>query len=223
MLNSFHSLRALFDSASRIRERSGIGLLRIAFTITAIGIADMAGLLSMGAAQAAPPPAAGPSASRVAPQSIAPLKPGADGAITLPETISAQAPAGADQLTVTLAGVTVEGGSPPFSPEVARAIAAATTGLPHHQIKVSDLYDAAARIEAAFAREGHVLTRVTLRFAGSRPLGPLHAGPLGIERWKVGRRLIIDAILRHDAELARFEANRNNRAVILEWLEERKG
>ena len=162
MLNSFHSLRALFDSASRIRERSGIGLLRIAFTITAIGIADMAGLLSMGAAQAAPPPAAGPSASRVAPQSIAPLKPGADGAITLPETISAQAPAGADQLTVTLAGVTVEGGSPPFSPEVARAIAAATTGLPHHQIKVSDLYDAAARIEAAFAREGHVLTRVTL-------------------------------------------------------------
>ena len=68
-----------------------------------------------------------------------------------------------------------------------------------------------------------LLTRVTLRFAGSRPLGPLHAGPLGIERWKVGRRLIIDAILRHDAELARFEANRNNRAVILEWLEERKG
>jgi len=63
-----------------------------------------------------------------------------------------------------------------------------------------------------------LLTRVTLRFAGHRPFGQIYDGPIGIERWKVGRRLIIDAILRHDAELARFEANRNNRLPILDWL-----
>ena len=94
----------------------------------------------------------------MAPESIAPLNPGADGAITLPERVSGQAPDGADQLMVTLAGVHVEGGSPSFQ----AAIAEATSGLANHPIKVAELYDRAARIEAAYARAGHVLTRVTL-------------------------------------------------------------
>jgi hemolysin activation/secretion protein len=104
------------------------------------------------------PPISAPAPSRVAPESLVPLKPSADGTITLPEHVTAQAPLGADQLSVTIAAVNVEGGSPAF----AGVIQSATAGLPNHPIKVSDLYDAAARIEAAYARAGYVLTRVTL-------------------------------------------------------------
>lgn len=63
-----------------------------------------------------------------------------------------------------------------------------------------------------------LLTRVTLRFSASAPIEPAYRGAITLERWKAGRRLIIDAILRHDAQLARFEANRNNRDYILAWL-----
>ncbi len=63
-----------------------------------------------------------------------------------------------------------------------------------------------------------LLTRVTLRFSVSAPIAPAYRGAIALERWKAGRRLIIDAILRHDAQLARFEANRNNREFILDWL-----
>ncbi|MEO6717632.1 MAG: transcriptional regulator [Novosphingobium sp.] len=63
-----------------------------------------------------------------------------------------------------------------------------------------------------------LLTRVTLRFSASAPIDPAYRGAIDLERWKSGRRLIIDAILRHDAQLARFEANRNNREYILGWL-----
>ena len=65
-----------------------------------------------------------------------------------------------------------------------------------------------------------LLTRVTLRFSASAPVDSAYRGALDLERWKSGRRLIIDAILRHDAQLARFEANRNNRDYILAWLQQ---
>ena len=149
--------RDILHRASRFREGCGVNFLRLWLVLGMLGVADLAGLLLPSAAYAFPP-ASAPSPSRVAPQSIAPVKRGADGAISLPETVSAQAPAGSDQLSVTLAGVRVEGGSPAF----AQAIAAATSGLPNHPVKVSELYDAAARIEAAYARAGYVLTRVTL-------------------------------------------------------------
>ncbi|MDE2403191.1 MAG: FCD domain-containing protein [Sphingomonadales bacterium] len=68
-----------------------------------------------------------------------------------------------------------------------------------------------------------LLTRVTLRFAGTRPFGKLFDGAPGLARWKTGRRLIIDAILRHDPELARFEANRHNRAVVMAFVEQEGG
>jgi len=153
----FTPLRDILNRASHLREGRGVNLLRLWLVLGMLGVADLAGLLSPSAAYAFPP-AAAPAPSRVTPESIAPVKRGEDGAITLPEHIAAQAPEGSDQLSVTLSGVRVDGGSPPF----ASAIAEATAGLPHHQIKVSDLYDAAARIEAAYARAGYVLTRVTL-------------------------------------------------------------
>jgi GntR family transcriptional repressor for pyruvate dehydrogenase complex len=63
-----------------------------------------------------------------------------------------------------------------------------------------------------------LLTRVTMRFSASAPDATVFRGAIELERWKTGRRLIVDAILRHDAGLARFEANRNNREQILDWM-----
>lgn len=60
-----------------------------------------------------------------------------------------------------------------------------------------------------------MLTRVTLRFAesGSAPVVVMR-GALA-ERWWLGRRAILAAILAGDAGLARFEADRCNRAPVL--------
>ncbi len=63
-----------------------------------------------------------------------------------------------------------------------------------------------------------LLTRVTLRFSATLKSESAYSGALELELWIAGRRLIIDAILRHDEALARFEANRNNRTMILDWL-----
>lgn len=67
-----------------------------------------------------------------------------------------------------------------------------------------------------------LLTRVTLRFAESGPVGSLSRGLVAVDQWRVGRHRIIDAILRRDRELARFEADRSNRRVLLESLRQRK-
>jgi DNA-binding FadR family transcriptional regulator len=63
-----------------------------------------------------------------------------------------------------------------------------------------------------------LLSRVTMRFSEIRPINPFYNDPIKIKRWAKGRLLIIDAILRNDAELAWFEANRNNRLMLLDWL-----
>lgn len=60
-----------------------------------------------------------------------------------------------------------------------------------------------------------LLTRVTLSFSASRP-GNMPISELMPEGpWLAGRRRIIDAILHGDVALARFEANRSNREVLL--------
>ena len=68
-----------------------------------------------------------------------------------------------------------------------------------------------------------LLTRVTLRFATSRPVttASIYDAEAMIG-WKVGRHRIIDAILARDEELARFEANRSNRQVVLRWIERQR-
>jgi len=103
-----------------------------------------------------------PSPSQVTPQSLAPPTPDRAGAITLPG-VTTGAPPGADGFLVTVADVQVKGGdltAPPAG--VADAILAAKRQLSGRTTKVSDIYAAAARIEAAYARAGYVLTRVTL-------------------------------------------------------------
>ena len=64
-----------------------------------------------------------------------------------------------------------------------------------------------------------LLTRVTLRFGTSRPATePIYGDAEAIAGWKAGRHRIIDAILARDEALARFEADRSNRQVVLGWL-----
>lgn len=61
-----------------------------------------------------------------------------------------------------------------------------------------------------------LLTRVTLRFASTamdrQPLGQLGA----TDAWRKGRERIVAAIIAGDPELARFEADRSNRRVLLD-------
>ncbi len=60
-----------------------------------------------------------------------------------------------------------------------------------------------------------VLTRVTLGFAVSQTQRLLDSSLAGIGQWKAGRHRIVAAILRQDAELARFEADRSNRRAVM--------
>ncbi|MFT4025459.1 MAG: GntR family transcriptional regulator [Novosphingobium sp.] len=62
------------------------------------------------------------------------------------------------------------------------------------------------------------LTRVTLRFAETRRAPLIDGSRAGAAEWKAGRRRIIAAILAQDAELARFEADRSNRRVVMGGL-----
>jgi hemolysin activation/secretion protein len=96
--------------------------------------------------------------SRVAPESISPAPPPAEGPIVLPETAAGEAPPASDRLSVRIASVEVTGGSPAFASVIARAAAAVV----NRQVRVSELYAAAAQIEEAYARAGYVLTRVTV-------------------------------------------------------------
>lgn len=60
-----------------------------------------------------------------------------------------------------------------------------------------------------------MLTRVTLHHAARRDGAVVGVSGIGVETWREGRLRIIAAILAGDADLARFEANRQNRAVVM--------
>jgi len=60
-----------------------------------------------------------------------------------------------------------------------------------------------------------MLTRVTLHHASGEGGRVVEVAGIGFESWRDGRRRIIAAILAGDPDLARFEANRQNRAVVM--------
>lgn len=60
-----------------------------------------------------------------------------------------------------------------------------------------------------------LLTRVALQIASSGHGDRATGNGFGLANWKDSRRCIIDAILRHDPELAHFEANRRNRRAVM--------
>jgi DNA-binding FadR family transcriptional regulator len=63
-----------------------------------------------------------------------------------------------------------------------------------------------------------MLTRVTLHYATTQNVPSVHDPHVDGARWREGRRKIIGAILARDPELARFEADRQNRAVVRKHL-----
>ncbi|AMO71307.1 FadR/GntR family transcriptional regulator [Sphingorhabdus sp. M41] len=60
-----------------------------------------------------------------------------------------------------------------------------------------------------------LLTRVTLHFSLSNPPEVSAQGLISPELWRAGRQRIIAAILAGDVPLARFEADRSNRQIIM--------
>lgn len=60
-----------------------------------------------------------------------------------------------------------------------------------------------------------LLTRVTLRYSVSRPSDTPMRGMMRLQQWRDGRARIIAAILAEDEQLARFEADRSNRRILL--------
>ena len=65
-----------------------------------------------------------------------------------------------------------------------------------------------------------LLTVVTLRVGVTKAGRLLREGEEAVANWKAGRQRIISAILRSDRELARFEADRSNRRVVLDGMRE---
>lgn len=96
--------------------------------------------------------------SRTLPETIAPAVHSADGSVILPPTRLTAAPAGADNLSVRIDRVTVQDAAPQY----ADAIAALVRSVEGRTVTVAALYEVAARIEALYARDGHILTRATV-------------------------------------------------------------
>lgn len=102
-------------------------------------------------------PAAAQTASQITPPSYAPTQAGPAAPVVIPRDTGTAAPEGADRLEVTLADVVVEGGAadPAALPELRTAVVG-------RRIKVSAVFAAARALEARYAREGRVLTRVVV-------------------------------------------------------------
>lgn len=94
----------------------------------------------------------------VAPQSLVPDRPESTVQISIPEAGRITPPAGAEKLSVTLAAVNAEGS---FA-EVAATVQPILESIQGRQVSLSEIYAAASAIEAAHARAGYVLARVSV-------------------------------------------------------------
>lgn len=111
------------------------------------------GLAAAAAAAQVPP-------SQVTPPSLRPSaeqRPGVP--LTLPATVPALAPPGAQDLSLAPGPLQVEGEFPALKAE---REALAARWLAPARIRVSDLFELAADLEAAYSRAGHVLARVSV-------------------------------------------------------------
>jgi hemolysin activation/secretion protein len=118
----------------------------------------MLALMTTVAALAAPP-AAAQSASQITPHSLAPpIQGNAQGGIAVTETDDLRTPPGADQLFVTLAGVSISADSP----ELTSIGATVRDTLVGQRVSGAQIFAAARKLEAAYAKAGYVLVRVVL-------------------------------------------------------------
>lgn len=93
-----------------------------------------------------------------------------NGALSLPATGGLQTPAGAETLTVTPSGLEVEGGLP----ALAGATAAIEARIAGRTVSAAELFAAARDLEAAYARAGYLLVRVSMPPQTLRDGEPLH-------------------------------------------------
>ncbi len=107
--------------------------------------------LGAGAAQAQ-------TASQITPPSFRPPLQTVPGGIAVPDHPGLQTPEGAETLPLVLAQVEVEGGRPEMQAETA----AVTDALVGRTITAAEVFAAARRLEAAYARAGYALVRVVL-------------------------------------------------------------
>ncbi len=98
------------------------------------------------------------TASQITPSDLAPELRRLEGRIVFTGQAGTQAPAGSEQIGITLGGVTIEGALPQMAAANDRFVARLTG----KQIPVSELFDATASLEEAYAGAGFVLARVVL-------------------------------------------------------------
>ena len=99
------------------------------------------------------------TASQITPGSFAPpIQGGVGGGIDVGAAPGLDTPIGAEKLFVTLRGVTIEGGLPALSGK-AEDVRARLAG---RRVSGADIFAAARELEAAYAKAGYVLVRVTL-------------------------------------------------------------
>ena len=105
----------------------------------------------------------------VTPPTLVPQKQDNGFRVEIPETGALTAPRGAEGLTATLGSVSVEGGFPELAAQTAQIV----QGLEGRQVTLAEIYAAASAIEAAHARAGFVLARVSVPAQDLRNGGPL--------------------------------------------------
>ncbi|MDO7843206.1 ShlB/FhaC/HecB family hemolysin secretion/activation protein [Sphingomonas immobilis] len=129
-----------------------IGLSRVAGKAGLLGLAAMLPTTAVHAQV--------PSPGQVVPPTLqpAPDRPAERPAVTAPAPAPIDLPANAAALNVTLGSVRVEGGLPGLTAETN----ALTTPFAGRRVPVADVYMLARQIEAAYARHGYVLARVTV-------------------------------------------------------------
>ncbi|WP_226018640.1 POTRA domain-containing protein [Novosphingobium sp. FKTRR1] len=119
----------------------------------------MAGLGVPVQAQVQPPlPSQPPAPITVTPRDLLPRTQQPQGSVDLPSGGAVRAPAGAERLHVIVGGFDLIGGFP----AMARASTAIVAPLVGRDATLADIYAAASAIEAAYARRGYVLARVSV-------------------------------------------------------------
>jgi hemolysin activation/secretion protein len=98
------------------------------------------------------------SAAQITPPSFRPAAPRGGGSLVFSGQPGLEAPAGAENLSVTIARISVQGGLPGLDQEVA-ALRARLVGK---RIPASEIFAAVRELEATYAKAGYVLVRVVL-------------------------------------------------------------
>lgn len=115
-------------------------------------------LLALPGAMPGATPAAAQTASQITPRTFEPAPPTLGGTVVFSGRPGLEAPPGADRLSITISGVSVDGGLPDMAP----ATAALEQRLVGQPVPVSEIFVAAQTLEEAYAQAGYVLARVVI-------------------------------------------------------------